>query len=114
MNQQINPANLSAAQPRGPASVRRDMADMWHFARKNGIARELRSLQHPRLSRSLRPAALDWLLIALAAAAVWAFGWLAVPFSLLMIGNRQRALGNLLHDASHRSLDRNRTRSALL
>jgi len=103
-----------AASQRGAASVRRDIAEMWHFARRAGVARELRTLQRPRLPRSLFAAAVDWALIALAVAAVLQLGWAAVPFSLIVIGNRQRALGNLLHDASHRSLDRNRRRARLL
>ena len=100
-----------AVEPRGPASVRRDIAEMWYFARKTGIARELRGLHHPSPSRSILAALTDWLLIGLAAAATSVLGWIAVPFSLLVIGNRQRALGNLLHDASHRSLDSNRNRA---
>jgi fatty acid desaturase len=32
----------------------------------------------------------------------------ASPFALLVLGNRQRALGNILHDAAHRNLTRNR------
>ena len=45
--------------------------------------------------------ALDWLLIAAAFALVW-YGHLAwAPVSLIVIGNRQRALGNLLHEAGH-------------
>src|SRR5262245_43627305 len=95
MNQQVNITGLSGTPPRGPASVRRDMADMWHFARKAGFARELRGLQQPRLARALAAAAVDWALIALAVWATWRFGWIAVPLSLLLIGNRQRALGNL-------------------
>src|SRR5438105_2509471 len=98
----------------GPISVLGDIAEMWVFARKAGIAPELRAMYRQRLSRSLRAAAGDWILIALATAATCGFGWVAVPFSLLVIGNRQRALGNLLHDASHRSLDGNRKRSAIL
>ena len=104
----------AVVQDRGPTSVLGEIAEMWYFARKTGIARELRALHRPRLSRSLSAAAADWTLIALAAAATSAFGWAAVPFSLLVIGNRQRALGNLLHDASHRSLDGNRGRSRIL
>ena len=30
------------------------------------------------------------------------------PIALLVLGNRQRALGNILHDAAHRNLTRNR------
>jgi fatty acid desaturase len=108
--------NISGAgpDPRGPAGVRHDIAEMWHFARRAGFARQLRALQRPRMSRSLLAAAGDWTLIGLAAAATAALGWIAVPFSLLVIGNRQRALGNLLHDASHRSFDENRRRSRFL
>jgi fatty acid desaturase len=109
-------ANISstAIDPKGPASVRHDIAEMWQFARKSGFARDLRALQRPCVSRSLVAATVDWMLIAVATAATLAYGWVAVPFSLLVIGNRQRALGNLLHDASHRSLDGNRRRSRLL
>ena len=91
-----------------------DVAGMWEFARVTGFAGELRALHQQRLGRSLWAAAGDWILIALAAAAVSIVGWAAVPVSLLVIGNRQRALGNLLHDASHRSLDGNRRRSRIL
>jgi fatty acid desaturase len=39
---------------------------------------------------------------------------MALPLALLVIGNRQRALGNLLHDASHWSLDHDRRRAGIL
>lgn len=96
------------------ASVLRDAAEMWHFARSAGFDRELKALHRHVPVRSVGAAALDWMLIALAGAATFAFGWVAVPFSLLVIGNRQRALGNLLHDASHWSFDWNRPRSRVL
>ncbi len=113
--EQSSSASSVATVPRwGLVSVRQDIADMWHFAHATGIARELKALQRPRLSVSLRAATFDWLLIGLAATATSAFGWAAVPFSILVIGSRQRALGNLLHDASHRSLDGNRRRSRIL
>jgi fatty acid desaturase len=96
------------------SSVLREIAPMWEFARQSGIVHELRALGRPRPGRSLAAAALDWTAIALATAAVVRHGWIAVPLALLIIGNRQRALGNLLHDASHRSFDLHRTRAALL
>ena len=104
----------ATAHPRAPNPVLRDVAEMWRFARAAGIARDLKTLYHPRLGRSLAAAALDWALIALATPAPPPHGWAALPGSLLVIGNRQRALGNLLHAASHWSLDGNRRRSRIL
>jgi fatty acid desaturase len=99
---------------RTPKPVLRDAAEMWQFAAEAGFARELRALHRPRPARSLLAAAVDWLVIALAVVATSTLGWAAVAFALLAIGSRQRALGNLLHDASHWSLDRRRARSNLL
>lgn len=87
---------------------------MWRYAREAGIARELQALHRPRLGRSLWAAAVDWSLIAVAMGAAIGYGWIAVAPALLVIGNRQRALGNILHDASHRSFDIHRRRSTLL
>jgi fatty acid desaturase len=112
-------ACAAGPQPRAPVGVLGEVAEMWRFANGVGIARDLKALHRPRLARSLFAAAVDWTLIALAAAgaiefAATPFGWVAVPLALLLIGNRQRALGNLLHDASHWSLDGNRRRSTVL
>jgi fatty acid desaturase len=96
------------------ASVLGEMVEMWEFVRGAGIARDLKAFYRPRPMRALAAAAVDWLLIALATIATWGYGWPAVPVSLLVIGNRQRALGNLLHDASHWSFDANHRRSSLL
>lgn len=95
-------------------SVLRDVAAMWRFAHRAGIARDLKALHHPRLVRSLAAAVSDWLFIAIGTLATIEFGWAAVPVSLVIIGNRQRALGNLLHDAAHWSFDANRRRSRIL
>lgn len=38
----------------------------------------------------------------------------AWPITLLVLGNRQRALGNILHDAAHRNLTRNRVLNDLV
>lgn len=97
----------------------REVAEMWRYARRAGIARQLKALHRPRLSRFLAAAAGDWTLIALAAAATITaadthFVWAVAPVALLIVGNRQRALGNLLHDASHWSMDGNRRRSQIL
>jgi len=60
------------------------------------------------LRRSVwRPAAdmlLDWCVVVCATLALHLLGWWIAPLCLLVVGNRQRALGNLLHDAGHRNL----------
>ncbi len=97
-----------------PASVRQDIADMWHFARSGhrpgteGVAAPPPVRFTPR-SRFRLDFSSGWRPRRLRRSA-----GSAVPFSLLVIGSRQRALGNLLHDASHRSLDGNRRRSRIL
>lgn len=56
--------------------------------------------------RSAFHIALDWSCVF---AALWAtiqWGWWSVPAALLVIGNRQRALGNILHDCGHRNASR--------
>jgi fatty acid desaturase len=55
--------------------------------------------------------AFDWaLILAAVAAVVWLDAVLA-PLSVLVISNRQRALGNILHDAGHRNICRNKHRN---
>lgn len=56
--------------------------------------------------RPIRDIALDWSAIFLSVASVhYAAAWLA-PLAIIIIANRQRALGNILHDAGHRNLHR--------
>jgi fatty acid desaturase len=44
--------------------------------------------------------------VALAMLMLHRIGWCVAPAVVVWIGNRQRALGNLLHDAAHRNLAR--------
>jgi fatty acid desaturase len=110
------PTDAGAASPAAEESpsVLREIAPMWRFARDSGFAQALHELARPRPARTLAAAALDWMAIALATLGVVRYGWIALPLALLVVGNRQRALGNLLHDASHRSFDAHRTRAAWL
>jgi len=85
-----------------------EIAEMWDFARRAGFSDQLKALHRPRPWRSISAALLDWLLIATAVAAPFWLGWWLIPLSVLLIGNRQRALGNLLHDASHYSFHQSR------
>jgi fatty acid desaturase len=58
------------------------------------------------LSRSLGHLGFDWLCLFAAAWAVLQWEWWALPAALFVIGNRQRALGNVLHDLAHRNVSR--------
>ena len=58
------------------------------------------------LWRSLGHLAFDWLCVVASVWAVLQWGWWAVPAALCVIGNRQRALGNVLHDLGHRNVSR--------
>ena len=60
------------------------------------------------LVRPIGDIAFDWLVIFASVGTVaWFNIWLA-PLAVCIIANRQRALGNILHDAGHRNLCRNR------
>lgn len=54
----------------------------------------------------VRDICLDWIAILLAVMAVCFMSWWLTPFALVLIVNRQSALGNILHDAGHRNLHR--------
>ena len=59
--------------------------------------------------RSLRDIAFDWIVVSLVVWAVYRIGMLITPLAIVVIGNRQRALGNLLHEASHQNLSPKRS-----
>lgn len=63
-----------------------------------------RIMTDPSPSRVVVDIAFDWLSIAAAMLLFHRLGWYSAPAAIVWIGNRQRALGNLLHDAAHRNL----------
>lgn len=64
-------------------------------------------------ARALLDIGFDWLtILGSVAAVVWVESWLA-PLVVIVVANRQRALGNILHDAGHRNLWRDRRRNDL-
>lgn len=65
-----------------------------------------RAMTSPDVSRVVFDIVFDWLCITLAMLTLHRFGWWSAPAAVAWIGNRQRALGNLLHDAAHRNLAR--------
>ena len=65
-----------------------------------------RDLLQTGLARPLLDIAIDWTVVLGSVALVRVGGAWWIPLALLLIGNRQRALGNILHDAGHRNLSR--------
>lgn len=84
------------------------------------LRQSLRRAGNPHLSllklRGWRPArdvAVDIAVIAAALVLALQVPWTS-PIALLVLGNRQRALGNIVHDAAHRNLTRNRVLNDLM
>ena len=81
-----------------------DVKGIYTELRQLGLVDQLRDLQGPVALRSAAALAFDWGLILVSwALVVRVSPWLA-PLAILLIGSRQRALGNLLHDAGHKIL----------
>lgn len=60
----------------------------------------------PKLYRSLLSIVVDWVAIFLSVAATFFVSKYFLPLSLVIIGSRQRALSNIVHDAAHFNLIR--------
>jgi fatty acid desaturase len=63
-------------------------------------------LLQPSVAQFLLDIALDWAVIALAVLACTLISPWLCPLAVVLIGNRQRSLGNILHDGSHYNLHR--------
>ncbi|MCR4471357.1 fatty acid desaturase [Burkholderia sp. SCN-KJ] len=74
----------------------------------DGAGRRGGGLRNIDPARPVLDVAFDWALVFVAAACGYRYGTVATIAALFVIGNRQRALGNLLHDAGHRNLYRDR------
>lgn len=72
-----------------------------------------RSGSEKELIRPLFDILSDWTMIVLAVLAYAQIGAASLPLVVIVIGNRQRALGNLLHEASHRNLFKSRAANDL-
>jgi len=62
----------------------------------------------PSVLRALADIFFDWIIIIFATWATYRVGGCMTVLALFAIGNRQRALGNLLHEASHQNLSARR------
>ena len=58
------------------------------------------------VARPIVDVAFDWVVVFACVLVVREWGILVAPLVICVIANRQRALGNILHDAGHRNLSR--------
>ena len=76
---------------------------------RKAILRQALLLRNPIWYRAVLDIIIDWAIIFIAWYLCCYLGGIFYFLSVLVIGNRQRALGNLLHDASHYSLFKKRS-----
>lgn len=88
----------------GPARVSADAAQVHKELAERDLQVVARSQIAP--TRPLFDIVFDWTAIVLAVVMVNHWGAVTAIPAILIIGNRQRALGNLLHEAGHRNLCR--------
>ena len=101
---EVENAKYRKYENKNAAEVREVAADL----KKRISQEEYKLLMKPVGIKSCASFALDWAAVLLSAFAVWKMGALAAPIAILVIGSRQRALSNLVHDASHGNLFSNR------
>ena len=64
--------------------------------------------------RAVLDIAFDWLIVLSSVALVVWWSEMCAPLAVVLIANRQRALGNILHDAGHRNIWRDPLRNDLV
>ena len=94
------------------SEVLADMADLRQQLRQQGSPYSELFKLHP--ARVLIDIAFDWVLIVGAVAAVVWLDVMFVPLAVLVLANRQRALGNILHDAGHRNIWREKAKNDVI
>lgn len=82
----------------------RTLRDFRQFMKAEGLMPQLQALEHAQPAAGGLAIAVDWLLILASWWVVAYVSWFFLPLAILVMGNRQRALSNLLHEASHCNL----------
>jgi fatty acid desaturase len=82
-------------------AIVKDIRRVRKALRQRNLDSALKALERTSLSRLSFTIAMDWLVIFAAWYSVAFVSLWLLPVSIIIVGNRQRALGNLLHDFSH-------------
>jgi fatty acid desaturase len=90
----------------------RDISEAHRFLNEAGLYTLSRRLLDKSLSVYLCLALLDWTVVVAATYCAFAVRPALAIFAILIIGNRQRALGNLLHDFAHGGFSAHAKRAA--
>jgi len=91
------------------SEVLMDLAELRWQLRNRGTP--YRTLLRLSPVRPMLDIAVDWIIIFASVGSVVGVSRWLVPIAICLIANRQRALGNILHDAGHRNLWRDRVRN---
>jgi fatty acid desaturase len=83
--------------------IRKDISDLKLHLISIGSYERFQNLRKPLLWLSLFNVITDWCMIFVVCVIYKELGIYSLPFILLVVGNRQRALGNMLHEASHKN-----------
>jgi len=80
------------------------LRDFRQFMKEEGLMPELQALEHAQPVQGWIAILGNWLLIFASWWLVVSVSFYFIPLTILLMGNRQRALSNLLHEASHCNL----------
>ncbi len=80
------------------------LRDFRQFMEKQGLMGQLKALEHAQPVQGWIAISTNWLLIFGSWLLVTQVSYYFIPLAILVIGNRQRALANMLHEASHCNL----------
>ena len=92
---------LTRADDPSASKARDEFLRLSKYLDDEDLSEEFKSLMRPRPAMTALYLASSWMLIALAWLAVTRVSLVLLPVALVLIGSRQRALVNNLHDASH-------------
>jgi len=90
-------------------NIKKDILALRRSLISMDLYKELQDIKKPILLRSLLDVMTDWVIIFVAFVIYEHLGIGSLPVAIVIVGNRQRALGNLLHEASHYNFGDNKS-----
>ncbi len=102
-NQSIQEASVTS-----DFSVASELRDFHAINAKIGLLTTIKSMTTPKWHKTALAFCMDWSLIFFSLWLVCQFSFYIFPLALLIVGSRQRAISNLVHEGSHWNLTKNK------